>query len=108
MADIRIGTCGYSYTEWAGPVYPEGAKRDDFIVIYAEMFSIGRKRHTTAPMGDSNRNALSEGQGAALTMRAGAGRAGSVEAGWRAFAGAKTRKPYPPCSERQNTAGDVL
>jgi uncharacterized protein YecE (DUF72 family) len=38
MADIRIGTCGYSYTEWIGPVYPEGTKKDDFLAIYAEMF----------------------------------------------------------------------
>jgi uncharacterized protein YecE (DUF72 family) len=24
--------------EWIGPVYPEGTKRDDFLVLYAEMF----------------------------------------------------------------------
>jgi hypothetical protein len=26
MAEILIGTCGYSYHEWVGPVYPEGTK----------------------------------------------------------------------------------
>lgn len=38
MADILIGTCGYSYNEWVGPVYPDGAKKDQFLSLYAGMF----------------------------------------------------------------------
>ncbi|MCL2209281.1 MAG: DUF72 domain-containing protein [Treponema sp.] len=38
MADILVGTCGYSYKEWIGPVYPEGAKKDQFLALYAGMF----------------------------------------------------------------------
>ena len=38
MAQILIGTCGYSYNEWVGPVYPEGTKREQFLQLYAERF----------------------------------------------------------------------
>ncbi|MCL2472526.1 MAG: DUF72 domain-containing protein, partial [Treponema sp.] len=38
MATILIGTCGYSYNEWIGPVYPEGSKREQFLSLYAEHF----------------------------------------------------------------------
>ena len=38
METILIGTCGYSYNEWIGPVYPEGSKRDDFLSLYAARF----------------------------------------------------------------------
>jgi uncharacterized protein YecE (DUF72 family) len=38
MAEILIGTCGYHYTEWIGPVYPEGTKKEDFFARYARMF----------------------------------------------------------------------
>ena len=38
MADILIGTCGYSYNEWLGPVYPEGAKKEEFLSLYAGRF----------------------------------------------------------------------
>jgi uncharacterized protein YecE (DUF72 family) len=38
MADILIGTCGYHYTEWIGPVYPEGTKKEGFLPLYAGMF----------------------------------------------------------------------
>ena len=38
MGTILIGTCGYSYNEWIGPVYPEGSKRDDFLPLYASRF----------------------------------------------------------------------
>jgi uncharacterized protein YecE (DUF72 family) len=38
MAEILVGTCGYHYTEWIGPVYPEGTKKEDFLVCYARMF----------------------------------------------------------------------
>jgi uncharacterized protein YecE (DUF72 family) len=38
MAEILVGTCGYHYTEWIGPVYPEGTKKEDFLAQYARMF----------------------------------------------------------------------
>ena len=38
MGKILIGTCGYSYNEWVGPVYPEGTKREQFLPLYAERF----------------------------------------------------------------------
>jgi uncharacterized protein YecE (DUF72 family) len=38
MAKILIGTCGYSYKEWVGPFYPEGAKADDYLSYYAGQF----------------------------------------------------------------------
>jgi uncharacterized protein YecE (DUF72 family) len=39
MAHILTGTCGFYYTEWIGPVYPEGTPKDDFLSFYAGMFS---------------------------------------------------------------------
>jgi uncharacterized protein YecE (DUF72 family) len=38
MAEILIGTCGYSYHEWVGPVYPEGTKPGEYLACYAGMF----------------------------------------------------------------------
>ena len=38
MTDILIGTSGYSYTEWVGPVYPDGTKQKDFLSCYAGLF----------------------------------------------------------------------
>ena len=38
-AKILIGTCGFSYTEWVGPLYPEGTKRDQFLPYYAGRFN---------------------------------------------------------------------
>jgi uncharacterized protein YecE (DUF72 family) len=38
MAEILIGTCGYSYHEWVGPVYPEGTKPGDYLACYAGLF----------------------------------------------------------------------
>jgi uncharacterized protein YecE (DUF72 family) len=37
MAEILIGTSGYSYHEW-GPVYPEGTKAKDYLAYYAGLF----------------------------------------------------------------------
>ncbi len=39
MATILIGTSGYSYTEWVGPVYPKGSSQDQFLSLYASQFS---------------------------------------------------------------------
>ncbi|GHV68016.1 hypothetical protein AGMMS49928_06420 [Spirochaetia bacterium] len=38
MVEILIGTCGYSYNELVGPVYPEWAKQKDFLGLYAAKF----------------------------------------------------------------------
>ena len=38
MAEILIGTSGYSYNEWVGPVYPEGTKQKDFLACYSGLF----------------------------------------------------------------------
>lgn len=38
MATILIGTSGYSYTEWVGPVYPGGTRPEDYLRLYATMF----------------------------------------------------------------------
>ncbi|HBO36599.1 MAG: DUF72 domain-containing protein [Sphaerochaeta sp.] len=38
MSTILIGTSGYSYTEWVGPVYPKGTKSEEFLFSYAQMF----------------------------------------------------------------------
>jgi uncharacterized protein YecE (DUF72 family) len=37
---ILIGTSGYSYDDWVGPVYPPGTPRQDFLALYARQFSI--------------------------------------------------------------------
>ena len=39
MGKIQVGTSGYSYTEWIGPVYPEGSKPEAFLGLYAAMFN---------------------------------------------------------------------
>ena len=38
MAEIKIGTSGYFYPEWVGPVYPEGTKQADYLSCYSELF----------------------------------------------------------------------
>jgi uncharacterized protein YecE (DUF72 family) len=38
MAEILIGTSGYSYHEWVGPVYPEGTKTGCYLPYYAGLF----------------------------------------------------------------------
>jgi uncharacterized protein YecE (DUF72 family) len=39
MADILVGTSGYSFHEWVGPVYPEGTKQAEYLPCYAALFS---------------------------------------------------------------------
>jgi uncharacterized protein YecE (DUF72 family) len=39
MAEIMIGTCGYGYTDWVGPVYPKGTKPDARLGLYSGMFT---------------------------------------------------------------------
>ncbi len=35
---ILIGTSGYSYEDWVGPVYPPGTQKQDFLGLYAAEF----------------------------------------------------------------------
>jgi uncharacterized protein YecE (DUF72 family) len=35
---ILVGTSGFSYDDWVGPVYPEGTPRQDFLSQYAARF----------------------------------------------------------------------
>ncbi len=37
---ILIGTSGYSYDDWVGPVYPEGTPKGEFLSLYAQRFSV--------------------------------------------------------------------
>jgi len=39
MAEIVIGTSGYSYRDWVGPVYPPDTAPERFLELYAERFS---------------------------------------------------------------------
>jgi uncharacterized protein YecE (DUF72 family) len=36
---IRIGTSGFSYQDWVGPVYPAALKEQDYLPFYAREFS---------------------------------------------------------------------
>ncbi|GHT61688.1 hypothetical protein FACS1894109_20400 [Spirochaetia bacterium] len=35
MSQIFIGTCGYFYKDWVGPVYPKGTRQEDYLPLYA-------------------------------------------------------------------------
>ncbi len=43
---IRIGTSGYSYEDWVGPVYPEGTDKRDFLSFYAQKFDTVEVNYT--------------------------------------------------------------
>src|SRR5512144_263870 len=36
---LRIGTSGFSYDDWIGPVYPEGLPAREQLSYYAKLFS---------------------------------------------------------------------
>ncbi|MGI6433737.1 MAG: DUF72 domain-containing protein [Sphaerochaetaceae bacterium] len=38
MGQILVGTSGYSYTEWVGPVYTQGTKSEEFLSHYGRLF----------------------------------------------------------------------
>jgi hypothetical protein len=40
MHPVRIGTCGWSYKEWAGVFYPDGLPAADWLAYYAEHFPV--------------------------------------------------------------------
>src|SRR5260370_1338102 len=37
---ISVGTCGFSYKDWIGPVYPVGTKAADMLPFYAAEFTV--------------------------------------------------------------------
>ena len=39
-ARILIGTSGYSYDDWVGPVYAPGTPREEFLPLYARQFPV--------------------------------------------------------------------
>jgi uncharacterized protein YecE (DUF72 family) len=44
---VRVGTCGYSYTEWAeAGFYPRGTRAAHMLSLYAERFSVTELNHT--------------------------------------------------------------
>jgi uncharacterized protein YecE (DUF72 family) len=63
MADVLVGTCGYHYTEWIGPVYPEGAKKEEFLPRYAGMFGTVELDYTYYTMPKAARLADMAAQG---------------------------------------------
>src|SRR4051812_41660218 len=36
LAEARVGTSGFAYREWIGPVYPRGAGPSQLLPLYAE------------------------------------------------------------------------
>ncbi|MBC6980259.1 DUF72 domain-containing protein [Caulobacter sp. 17J80-11] len=38
MADLRVGTSGWTYKDWIGPFYPEGTKAAGLLAWYASRF----------------------------------------------------------------------
>jgi uncharacterized protein YecE (DUF72 family) len=46
MAKILVGTCGYGYNEWVGPVYPEGTKPVARLSLYSGLFRTVELDHT--------------------------------------------------------------
>jgi uncharacterized protein YecE (DUF72 family) len=46
MARILVGTCGYGYNEWAGPVYPQGTKPQERLPLYSRLFRTVELDHT--------------------------------------------------------------
>lgn len=39
MVGIRIGTSGWSYDDWLGPVYPKGLKKSKMLEFYIQLFN---------------------------------------------------------------------
>lgn len=40
MGEILVGTSGYSYDDWVGPVYPPGTRKSDYLEHYARRFDM--------------------------------------------------------------------
>ena len=72
MAEILVGTCGYSYNEWVGPVYPQATKREQFLSLYASRFKTVELDYTFYKMPEpGNMTKLVEGsQGLTFAVKA--------------------------------------
>lgn len=72
MAEILIGTCGYSYNEWVGPVYPEGTKREQFLSLYAERFKTVEIDYTyyAMPRAKNIQQMIEDGPGLCFAVKA--------------------------------------
>jgi len=46
LAEIRIGTSGWHYDHWVGPLYPAGTRSRDFLGFYAERFAAAEINNT--------------------------------------------------------------
>ena len=69
MGKILIGTCGYHYNEWIGPVYPEGTKKEDFLGLYAKKFPTLELDYTYYAMPKAEQlKGMMEAGGAALSF----------------------------------------
>lgn len=51
---IHIGTSGYSYDDWIGPFYPEGADKRKFLDYYARHFDCNEVNYTYYRMPDAS------------------------------------------------------
>ena len=40
VPQVLIGTSGYSYDDWVGPVYPPGSRKQDFLQMYSRQFPV--------------------------------------------------------------------
>ena len=72
MTKILIGTCGYSYNEWIGPVYPEGTKKEQFLPLYAGKFQTVELDYTyyAMPKAKNIQNMADEGPGLSFAIKA--------------------------------------
>ncbi|MEO8285956.1 MAG: DUF72 domain-containing protein [Chloroflexota bacterium] len=43
---LHIGTSGYSYEDWKGPVYPEGLKDNEMLPYYSQLFDATEINYT--------------------------------------------------------------
>jgi uncharacterized protein YecE (DUF72 family) len=40
MHPVRVGTCGWSYKEWAGVFYPQGLRPGEYLVYLAQHYPV--------------------------------------------------------------------
>ena len=72
MGKVLIGTCGYSYNEWIGPVYPEGAKREQLLSLYSARFRTLEVDYTyyAMPKAKNLAKMLEDGPGLSFAIKA--------------------------------------
>lgn len=54
VGELLIGTSGYSYDDWVGPVYPRGTHRGDFLSFYAKRFGFTELNFSYYRLPDAN------------------------------------------------------